>query len=162
MTLTQPALRMTLHMVIIFEMLSLQNPYSHTLSLSLTVLDGVCLRAFILKNKFIIKLNNKIPSNKIVLIQLKLNFKRKKKIESIIKSATYSVTSNPSQYIYNKIHGKCTVVCLLFHHNSSTDVFRDVILYATLRGCTSVEDALVDVWFSLLGLSYSLAYTYKV
>ena len=39
-------------------------------------------------------------------------------------------------------------------------VFRDVILYATLRG--SVGDALIDVWFSLLGLSYSLAHTYKV
>ena len=50
---------------------------------------------------------------------------------------------------------------LLCHHNTSTHVFRDVILYATLRGCISVGDALIDVWFSLLWLSYSLAHTYK-
>ena len=48
-----------------------------------------------------------------------------------------------------------------FCHNSNTYVLRDVILYATLRGCISVGDALIDVWFSLLGLPYQLAYTYK-
>ena len=37
-----------------------------------------------------------------------------------------------------------------------------LVLYATLRGCISVGDALIDVCFLLLGLSYSLAYTYKV
>ena len=89
----------------------------------------------------IIILNYKNFSKKIILIQLKLNFRKK---------ATYSVRSNPSQYIYNK------------NHNSSTHVFRDVILYATLRGCISVGDALIAVWFSLLGLSYSVAYTCKV
>ena len=36
-----------------------------------------------------------------------------------------------------------------------------LVLYATLRDCISVGDALIDVWFSLLGLSYSLAHTYK-
>ena len=34
---------------------------------------------------------------------------------------------------------------LVFRHNSSTHVFRDAILYATLRGCISVGDALIDV-----------------
>ena len=78
-----------------------------------------------------------------------------------MKSATKSVTSISSQYIYNKSHGKFTAVYLLCHHDTSTHVFRDVILYATLRGCISVGDALIDVRFSLLGLSYSLAHTYK-
>ena len=99
-------------------------------------------------------------SNKIILIQLKLNLK--KSLPNAIKSAIYSVTSNNSQYIYNKNLSKSTLVCLVLRQNSSTHLFRDVILYATLRGYISVGDALIDVWFSLVGLSYSLAYTYKV
>ena len=94
----------------------------------------------------IIILNYKNFSNKIILIQLKLNFK-KESLPNAIKSVTYSVTSNPSEYIYNKNHGKSTVVCLLLHHNSSIHVFIDVSLYATLRGCISVGDTLIDVWF---------------
>ena len=58
-----------------------------------------------------------------------------------------------------KNHSKSTLVCLVFRHNSSTHVFRDVILYATFRGCGGCSD---DVWFLLVGLSYSMAYTYKV
>ena len=109
----------------------------------------------------IIILNYKNFSNKIILIQLKLNFKKSHFQMQLNQLYIQLHPILPNTFI-KKNHSKSTLVCLVFRHNFSTHVIRDVILYATLRGCISVEDALIDVWFSLLGLSYSLAYTYKV
>ena len=45
-------------------------------------------------------------------------------LQNAIKSATCSVTPNPSQHIYNKSHGKCTVPCVLSQ-----------LLYTCFQGC---------------------------
>ena len=44
---------------------------------------------------------------------------------------------------------------------SGTDEYKTTEIQSQGVIVTTVGDALIDVWFSLLGLSYSLAHTYK-